>query len=167
MGDDAGSGGPVCRRCSGLSKEVHLSTEVEAKATNAFNNSACFVCGSGEDEHLVLMCDECPNEYHIGCLSPPLTALPEEDTWLCPKCCSTEETDEAHTSSFSNRVRLTFPAQACVQEECLVCGQVKRRETRETRETQVRETRDREIPCIQIPNGVVSSVHLLCVCKLV
>jgi hypothetical protein len=58
-----------------------------AVAVNAaYDNSACFVCGSGEDEHLVLMCDGCPNEYHIGCLSPPLTALPKEDTWLCPQC---------------------------------------------------------------------------------
>ena len=84
MGDGVDDGGgPRCRRCSGQPKEVRLSAEVEA--ANAFDNSACFVCGSGEDEHLVLMCDGCPNEYHIGCLSPPLTALPEEDTWLCPK----------------------------------------------------------------------------------
>ena len=54
-------------------------------------DTACFVCGSSEDEHLVLLCDGCPAEYHIGCLSPPLDALPEEDEWLCPTCRPQEE----------------------------------------------------------------------------
>ena len=170
MGDGVDdSGGPRCRRCSGQSKEVRLSAEVEA--ANAFDNSACFVCGSGEDEHLVLMCDGCPNEYHIGCLSPPLAALPEEDTWLCPKCCSTEEAEEAHTSSSSssssssNVVRLRFPAQAFIHEGCLVCGQVKRREERNTES----KTRDRETErsANSTSYGVVRSMHVQCVYKLV
>lgn len=32
------------------------------------------------------MCDECDMPYHMKCLDPPLTTLPEEDEWYCPLC---------------------------------------------------------------------------------
>ena len=81
-------------------------------------DSACFVCGSSEDEHLVLLCDGCPGEYHIGCLSPPLAALPEEDTWLCPTCCSAtgasapSGSSAAASSSHRGKGRTAVPIQA-------------------------------------------------------
>jgi chromodomain-helicase-DNA-binding protein 4 len=44
--------------------------------------SMCRVCDDGGD---IICCDACPASYHLGCLSPPLSAAPE-GTWLCPSC---------------------------------------------------------------------------------
>ncbi|XP_011151533.1 E3 ubiquitin-protein ligase UHRF1 isoform X2 [Harpegnathos saltator] len=46
----------------------------------------CKVCASKEEEHNLLLCDECDSAYHLGCLVPPLTKIPEEDYWYCPEC---------------------------------------------------------------------------------
>lgn len=32
-----------------------------------------------------MCCETCPRVYHITCLDPPLSAVPEDD-WFCPKC---------------------------------------------------------------------------------
>ncbi len=46
----------------------------------------CEVCGSPDDEEVMLICDGCFKGYHIYCLQPPLAAVPEVDVWLCPGC---------------------------------------------------------------------------------
>jgi len=46
----------------------------------------CHVCGEKDEPERQLMCDECDLPYHMKCLNPPLTSLPEEDDWYCPKC---------------------------------------------------------------------------------
>ncbi|XP_060827940.1 E3 ubiquitin-protein ligase UHRF1-like [Bombus pascuorum] len=46
----------------------------------------CRVCAGKEDEHNLLLCDECNSAYHLSCLNPPLTSIPEEDYWYCPEC---------------------------------------------------------------------------------
>lgn len=46
----------------------------------------CRICAGKEDEHNLLLCDECDSAYHIGCLNPPLTSIPEEDYWYCSEC---------------------------------------------------------------------------------
>lgn len=33
----------------------------------------------------IVLCDECNYGYHMMCLDPPLSELPEED-WYCPSC---------------------------------------------------------------------------------
>ena len=46
---------------------------------------ACELCGSGENDDSVLLCDECNRGFHMECLAPPLTSIPEGD-WRCPDC---------------------------------------------------------------------------------
>lgn len=48
-------------------------------------DSACMVCGNGESEECILLCDGCDDGYHTFCLVPPLTAVPKGE-WRCPKC---------------------------------------------------------------------------------
>ncbi|XP_022082888.1 PHD finger protein 21A-like isoform X2 [Acanthaster planci] len=43
----------------------------------------CSACGLATDE--LLMCDTCPLVYHLGCLDPPLSAVPP-GMWSCPQC---------------------------------------------------------------------------------
>lgn len=48
-------------------------------------DSACMVCGNGESEESILLCDGCDDGYHTFCLIPPLTSVPKGE-WRCPKC---------------------------------------------------------------------------------
>jgi len=42
---------------------------------------ACSKCGGKDRPNLQIICDECNGAWHIGCLTPPLTEIPEEDEW--------------------------------------------------------------------------------------
>jgi transposase InsO family protein len=46
----------------------------------------CTVCGSPDDDAVMVLCDGCFRGYHIYCLQPPLAAVPEEEIWLCGDC---------------------------------------------------------------------------------
>ncbi|XP_073438120.1 E3 ubiquitin-protein ligase UHRF1-like [Dendrobates tinctorius] len=47
---------------------------------------ACHICGGKQDPEKQLLCDECDMAFHIYCLDPPLSALPDVDDWYCPDC---------------------------------------------------------------------------------
>ncbi|XP_067360830.1 lysine (K)-specific demethylase 5Ba isoform X2 [Channa argus] len=49
----------------------------------------CLVCGRGNAEDRLLLCDGCDDSYHIFCLIPPLHDVPKGD-WRCPKCLAQE-----------------------------------------------------------------------------
>ena len=42
---------------------------------------ACCVCGGKHDPDKQILCDECDQAYHLGCLKPPLTSIPDDDEW--------------------------------------------------------------------------------------
>ena len=49
------------------------------------DGSVCAVCGKTDDPQLIVLCDGCDEEFHIGCLTPPLATVPEGD-WFCSNC---------------------------------------------------------------------------------
>ena len=54
----------------------------------------CEVCGRGDREDEVLLCDGCDNGFHIFCLKPALKKIPD-DEWFCERCkAALEPTDE-------------------------------------------------------------------------
>ena len=58
---------------------------------NAEAEDICAVCGSGEQDVLLLLCDSCNCAYHTFCLMPRLRAVPAGD-WFCPDCQSARPT---------------------------------------------------------------------------
>lgn len=46
----------------------------------------CSACGHTQPEYNMLLCDGCDAGYHMTCLEPELTVVPEGD-WFCPSCC--------------------------------------------------------------------------------
>ncbi|EMP37568.1 Lysine-specific demethylase 5B, partial [Chelonia mydas] len=59
------------------------------KSTNAVDLYVCLLCGSGNDEDRLLLCDGCDDSYHTFCLIPPLHDVPKGD-WRCPQCLAQE-----------------------------------------------------------------------------
>jgi hypothetical protein len=51
-------------------------------ATDLHGLDACGVCGDGGS---LLICDGCEGEYHMACMKPPLTVIPEGH-WECDDC---------------------------------------------------------------------------------
>ncbi|XP_036170121.1 E3 ubiquitin-protein ligase UHRF1 isoform X1 [Myotis myotis] len=47
---------------------------------------SCSLCGSKQDPDKQLMCDDCDHAFHLYCLNPPLSSVPTETEWFCPKC---------------------------------------------------------------------------------
>jgi hypothetical protein len=45
----------------------------------------CGICKVGNKQHEMLECEKCEQGYHMGCLSPPLTEVPDGD-WFCCDC---------------------------------------------------------------------------------
>ncbi|XP_071584171.1 E3 ubiquitin-protein ligase UHRF1 isoform X2 [Heliangelus exortis] len=64
--------GPVCKACKDNPKKT-------------CRICACHICGGKQDPDKQLMCDECDMAFHIYCLNPPLSSIPDED-WYCPEC---------------------------------------------------------------------------------
>lgn len=65
--------GPSCKQCK----------DDESKPCRV---CACHLCGGKQDPDKQLMCDECDMAFHLYCLSPPLSSIPDEDEWYCPEC---------------------------------------------------------------------------------
>jgi hypothetical protein len=66
-----------------------LAGEARAEPVRAEATAGCAGCGGptpADDVVVTLLCDGCPRGYHLGCLTPPLTAVPAEATWFCPWC---------------------------------------------------------------------------------
>ncbi|XP_077425623.1 lysine-specific demethylase 5C isoform X2 [Vanacampus margaritifer] len=51
----------------------------------SLDSFVCRMCGRGDDDEKLLLCDGCDDNYHTYCLLPPLTD-PPKGNWKCPKC---------------------------------------------------------------------------------
>ncbi|KAK6494512.1 E3 ubiquitin-protein ligase UHRF2-like [Huso huso] len=65
--------GPECKHC-------------KADPDSECRFCSCCVCGGKQDAHMQLLCDECNMAFHIYCLNPPLSRIPEDEDWYCPTC---------------------------------------------------------------------------------
>ncbi len=52
---------------------------------NPFESIKCQICKSGEEDHYLLICDDCDRGFHTYCLRPVVVNIPRED-WSCPEC---------------------------------------------------------------------------------
>uniref|UniRef100_A0A3B3DK02 [histone H3]-trimethyl-L-lysine(4) demethylase n=1 Tax=Oryzias melastigma TaxID=30732 RepID=A0A3B3DK02_ORYME len=64
----------------------------------------CMVCGRGDKEDRLLLCDGCDDSYHTFCLIPPLQEVPKGD-WRCPKCVAEECSKPREAFGFEQAVR--------------------------------------------------------------
>ena len=71
-----------------------------------WNDQYCSVC---QDGGLLIICDGCRLNFHMECVEPPLTAVPEGN-WLCGSCKHTKRTGPSiYTDTHHSRKRpLTY-----------------------------------------------------------
>jgi PHD-finger len=63
-------------------KQVRVEEKVLKIESTGHMVDKCGICGEGGS---LLICDECEGEYHLACLKPPLSAVPE-GRWECDEC---------------------------------------------------------------------------------
>ncbi|XP_043469159.1 chromodomain-helicase-DNA-binding protein Mi-2 homolog isoform X2 [Leptopilina heterotoma] len=88
----------LCDTCPRAYHLVCLEPELEETPEGKWSCPHCEGEGAAEDddEHMefcrvckdggeLLCCDSCTSAYHIHCLNPPLSEIPDGD-WKCPRC---------------------------------------------------------------------------------
>jgi len=88
-GDAAGVAGGRC-----LDGEPAATSSVGGQAVGmpwchriapTYCGDGCAGCGVDNDDENMLICESCESEWHMYCLKPALSAIPDED-WFCPSC---------------------------------------------------------------------------------
>ncbi|KAI9310266.1 hypothetical protein BX666DRAFT_2033269 [Dichotomocladium elegans] len=67
------------------SPSVDSPPSLTSSSSSSHSGQGCEVCHGNESEGVMLLCDGCDRGFHMGCLTPPITAIPKSD-WYCVKC---------------------------------------------------------------------------------
>lgn len=73
-------------------REIQVRAESAAPKTD-LDITQCEVCNMSDREDTMLLCDGCDQGYHMECLIPPLTEIPE-GRWYCDNCFGSDTSEE-------------------------------------------------------------------------
>ncbi|CAJ1084504.1 PHD and RING finger domain-containing protein 1-like [Xyrichtys novacula] len=70
-----------------IQKKIKVKTRKNDGDEEEEGSSAviCERCGRSDRRHRLLVCTQCDSGYHMNCLTPPVTTVPEGH-WVCPEC---------------------------------------------------------------------------------
>lgn len=80
--DEPPEGKWSCPHCQNSGEVLEPEGDAAEDANNDHHMEYCRVCKDGGE---LLCCEQCPSAYHVYCLNPPLTRVPDEE-WYCPRC---------------------------------------------------------------------------------
>ncbi|XP_030197527.1 lysine-specific demethylase 5A [Gadus morhua] len=83
---------------------IKMRPRKDSLEVNFIDLYLCLVCGRGDEEERLLLCDGCDDSYHTFCLIPPLQDVPRGD-WRCPKCVAEECSKPREAFGFEQAVR--------------------------------------------------------------
>ncbi|KAK3283157.1 hypothetical protein CYMTET_9141 [Cymbomonas tetramitiformis] len=67
---------------------LQVKDQYDCSAAVPGRHLACEVCKKADGEAAMVLCDTCNKGYHLWCLTPALSEVPEGE-WLCPRCSGT------------------------------------------------------------------------------
>lgn len=68
----------------------------------------CEICNRSDREDIMLLCDGCDAGYHMDCLMPPLTEIPE-GSWYCDNCFASETSEDDITQVLAEMETFAAP----------------------------------------------------------
>lgn len=74
-------------------KEVNVKDLKQPKfefGGNFREGFSCLMCRRDDNEAKMVICDFCPNVWHMGCVDPPLKSIPANG-WKCPSCANPDK----------------------------------------------------------------------------
>ncbi|KJH50076.1 C5HC2 zinc finger [Dictyocaulus viviparus] len=80
---------PQGRMMAGLPQPKRSRVPAQKKKSDPMEYVFCVICGSGDDEDSLLLCEDCDKSIHTHCCDPPLNCVPKGE-WRCPSCVATE-----------------------------------------------------------------------------
>lgn len=87
-------------------------TAVKVKTTDdkseEFDFTHCEICNRSDREDIMLLCDGCDAGYHMDCLIPPLTEIPD-GSWYCDNCFASETSDDDITQVLAEMETFAVP----------------------------------------------------------
>jgi hypothetical protein len=77
----------VCVRQNVLRPEIRWDPADTMKFIHwdPYGHISCEICQNDQDEHQILICDECHLGYHMYCVRPVMVNVPTGE-WRCPRC---------------------------------------------------------------------------------
>ena len=102
---------------SGSGKDGVVTSKFSAESTNEnpWALVECQMCGCGEGEDRIILCDVCDGGYHLECAEPPLDSIPDGE-WLCLDCkrarkrAQTQKEQDKKYKAFQDRLQNAEPA---------------------------------------------------------
>uniref|UniRef100_A0A3B5AFE7 Autoimmune regulator n=1 Tax=Stegastes partitus TaxID=144197 RepID=A0A3B5AFE7_9TELE len=82
-----------------------------------YNDDECAACKDGGE---LICCDGCPRAFHLACLDPPLTSIPN-GPWQCDWCCGHRVKTEKAQVPLQLCVQCSGGEPVSVREVCGVC----------------------------------------------
>ncbi|XP_055352216.1 LOW QUALITY PROTEIN: PHD finger protein 14-like [Paramacrobiotus metropolitanus] len=81
----------------GKKKSEDRGGELEPGVARRELEPKCKICASSSFPQRMVQCDDCKERFHLKCLDPPLTTMPNKRTgvkWLCSDCAPSSEDSE-------------------------------------------------------------------------
>ncbi|KAK9789399.1 hypothetical protein WJX73_003854 [Symbiochloris irregularis] len=71
---------------------IMVTADEQHRTLSDWLSESCDVCKLPTDESRMILCDECSHLFHLYCLNPALTEVPQGD-WYCSRCTANREAD--------------------------------------------------------------------------
>ncbi|XP_074378751.1 putative Histone-lysine N-methyltransferase ATXR5 [Apium graveolens] len=85
-------------------EDLLKATKVVVAPHIYYNELTCKICGFGDKEDQILICDDCDNGFHMKCLRPAVLEIPPEN-WYCDGCRSKHPEESTRDGSSKSRKR--------------------------------------------------------------
>lgn len=89
-------------------RETIVQPKTNTEKTDEQDFTHCEICNRSDREDIMLLCDGCDAGYHMDCLMPPLTEIPD-GSWYCDNCFASETSDDDITQVLAELETFTAP----------------------------------------------------------